>query len=49
MGIKKDIKKAANKTKVTRIEKKPVNSKAHAKNVHEKFKKIASDRSLMPL
>jgi len=49
MGIKKDIKKAASKTKVTRIEKKPVNSKAHAKDVHEKFKKIAGDRSLMPL
>lgn len=49
MVTKKELAKALKAKKSTTVEKKPFDSKQHAKNVHEKFKKIASDRSEMPL
>ena len=48
MAIKKDLKKALKPKKVTSVDKKPVDRKVHAKNVHEKFKSIAADRSALP-
>jgi len=49
MVTKKELAKALKAKKSTTVEKKPFDSKQHAKNVHEKFKKIAADRSEMPL
>ena len=49
MVTKKELAKALKAKKSTIVEKKPFDSKQHAKNVHEKFKKIAADRSEMPL
>tara|TARA_R100001443_G_scaffold27140_3_gene40438 strand:- start:15471 stop:16214 length:744 start_codon:yes stop_codon:yes gene_type:complete len=49
MVTKKELKKELKKASVTRIDKQPVDGKLHAKNVHEKFKKIVSDRGSMPL
>ena len=49
MVTKKELKKALNAKKSVSVSKKPVDAKLHAKNVHAKFKKIASDRSEMPL
>jgi len=49
MVTKKELAKALKVKKSTTVEKKPFDSKQHAKNVHEKFKKIAADRSEMPL
>ena len=49
MVTKKELRKELNSKKATRVDKKPVDSKLHAKNVHKKFKQIAGDRSEMPL
>jgi len=49
MVTKKELKKALNSKNSTKVDKKPVDSKLHAKNVHKKFKEIAADRSEMPL
>jgi len=49
MVTKKELKKALNSKNSTKVDKKPVDSKLHAKNVHNKFKEIAADRSEMPL
>ena len=49
MVTKKELRKELNSKKAASIDKKPVDSKLHAKNVHKKFKQIAADRSEMPL
>ena len=49
MVTKKELKKALNSKESTRTEKKPIDAKLHAKNVHNKFKEICSDRGEMPL
>jgi len=49
MVTKKELKKALKSEQSTKTTKKPVDAKLHAKNVHNKFKEIASDRSEMPL
>jgi prolyl 4-hydroxylase len=49
MVTKKELNKALNSKKSTNTEKKPIDAKLHAKNVHNKFKEIAADRSEMPI
>ena len=49
LKTKKELKKALNSKESTRTEKKPIDAKLHAKNVHNKFKEICSDRGEMPL
>jgi prolyl 4-hydroxylase len=49
MVTKKELNKALKAKKSVSVDKKPIDAKLHAKNVHAKFKKIAADRSEMPL
>jgi hypothetical protein len=49
MVTKKELNKALKSKQSTNTEKKPIDAKLHAKNVHNKFKEIAADRGEMPL
>ena len=49
MVTKKELKNALKSKQSVSTEKKPVDSKLHAKNVYKKFKAITEDRGSMPL
>jgi len=49
MVTKKELKNALKSKQSVKTEKKPVDSKLHAKNVYKKFKEITEDRGSMPL
>ena len=49
MVTKKELNKALKSKQSTSTEKKPVDAKLHAKNVHNRFKEITADRGEMPL
>jgi|TARA_S200002703_G_scaffold152428_1_gene152812 prolyl 4-hydroxylase len=49
MVTKKELKNALKSKQSVSTEKKPVDSKLHAKNVYKKFKEITEDRGSMPL
>ena len=49
MVTKKELKKALKAKQSVKTDKKPVDAKLHAKNVHNKFKEITEDRGSMPL